>query len=175
MCAGFPLEVLGVSIRTSEALYQAMRFPQSPEIQREILDERSPMAAKMRSKKYQPRYLRADWDELRVEIMWWVLNVKLLQNSTSFGTLLKKSGSAAIVEESAKDSFWGATRVGDHHVGANTLGRLLMNLRARGSTTSIATPDIGLRLLGEEIPSELVATSNIARPAATLTQLEFDL
>ena len=39
MAPGFPLCVNGVRIRTSEALYQACRFPHLPDIQRQIIDE----------------------------------------------------------------------------------------------------------------------------------------
>ena len=39
MATGFPLRVNGVDIRTTEALYQACRFPHLPEIQEKILRE----------------------------------------------------------------------------------------------------------------------------------------
>jgi type I restriction enzyme S subunit len=55
MAPGFPLCVNGVRIRTSEALYQACRFPHLPDIQRQIIDERSPMTAKMRIKPLKKR------------------------------------------------------------------------------------------------------------------------
>src|SRR5438105_2891921 len=50
MAAGFPLVVNGVPIRTSEALYQACRFPHLSDVQRLIIDQKSPMTAKMKSK-----------------------------------------------------------------------------------------------------------------------------
>src|SRR3954453_12207001 len=87
MAAGFPLEVNGIPIRTSEALYQACRFPHRPEVQRLILDERSPMTAKMRSKPYREDS-RPDWDTARVTVMRWCLRVKLAQNWDRFGGLL---------------------------------------------------------------------------------------
>src|SRR5215210_6042070 len=65
MAAGFPMEVDGISISTSEALYQALRFPRDPELQRLIIDERSPMTAKMRTKPHRDR-TRPDWDAIRV-------------------------------------------------------------------------------------------------------------
>ena len=39
----FPLVVGGVAIRSSEALYQAMKFPHLPAVQRAILAEKSPI------------------------------------------------------------------------------------------------------------------------------------
>ena len=129
MASGFPLRVNGISILTSEALYQACRFPQLPDVQRLILEQRSPMTAKMKSKPYR-RNSRPDWDQVRIKIMRWCLRVKLAQNWASFSELLFATGSRAIVEESRRDDFWGAKPVDESTlVGANVLGRLLMELR----------------------------------------------
>jgi len=129
MAGGFPLRVNGVRIRTSEALYQACRFPHMPDVQRTIIDERSPMTAKMRSKPFR-KDSRPDWDAVRVKIMRWSLRVKLAQNWREFGRLLLSTGVRPIVEQSRKDDFWGAKVVEDGTlVGMNVLGRLLMELR----------------------------------------------
>ena len=129
MAAGFPLWVNGIQIRTSEALYQACRFPHMPDVQRGIIDERSPMTAKMRSKPFR-KNSRPDWDAVRVKIMRWCLRVKLAQNWKEFGRLLLATGERAIVEQSRKDDFWGAKVAEDGSlVGMNVLGRLLMELR----------------------------------------------
>lgn len=129
MAPGFPLRVNGVRIRTSEALYQACRFPHLPDVQREIIDEHSPMTAKMRSKPFR-KDSRPDWDAVRVKIMRWCLRVKLAQNWREFGRLLLATGDRPIVEQSRKDDFWGAKVAEDGSlVGMNVLGRLLMELR----------------------------------------------
>lgn len=129
MAPGFPLRVNGIFIRTSEALYQACRFPHMPDIQRLILEQTSPMTAKMKSKPYRSQS-RSDWDRVRVKVMTWCLRIKLAQNWRSFGELLLDTGRLPIVEESAKDDFWGAKPVGtDSLTGKNVLGRLLMKLR----------------------------------------------
>ena len=64
MAPGFPLTVNGIQIRTSEALYQACRFPHLPDLQRLIVGETSPMTAKMRSKPFRDQS-RPDWDAVR--------------------------------------------------------------------------------------------------------------
>lgn len=129
MAAGFPLRVNGVRIKTSEALYQACRFPHMPEVQQLIIGENSPMTAKMRSKPYR-RVSRHDWDFVRVKVMRWSLRVKLAQNWREFGRLLLSTGDRPIVEQSRKDDFWGAKVADDGTlVGMNVLGRLLMELR----------------------------------------------
>ena len=129
MASGFPLVVNGTRIATSEALYQACRFPDSPDIQRLIIGQRSPMTAKMKARRH-ASLTRRDWDDVRVEIMDWCLRVKLAQNWDGFSRLLRRTGDRPIVEDSRKDAFWGAKRTDDGElVGANALGRLLMELR----------------------------------------------
>ena len=127
MAGGFPLRMNGIPIRTSEALYQACRFPHLPDVQRLIIEQRSPMTAKMRGK---PHPSRPDWEAVRVKIMRWCLRVKLAQNWKAFGDLLLKTGDQPIVEQSRRDDFWGAKVMDDGSlVGMNVLGRLLMELR----------------------------------------------
>ena len=129
MAAGFPLRVNGTQIRTSEALYQMCRFPHLPDVQRDILEQRSPMTAKMKSKPHRADS-RPDWDQVRIRVMRWCLRVKLAQHWETFASLLESTGDRPIVEESRRDDFWGAKPTGDHLlVGMNILGRLLMELR----------------------------------------------
>lgn len=129
MASGFPICINGISIRTAEALYQACRFPDLPEIQEKIISEKSPMTAKMKGKPYRDR-TRSDWNHTRVKIMKWCLRAKLAQNWEKFGELLLSTGDLPIVEESKKDSFWGAKPTEEGKlVGVNALGRLLMELR----------------------------------------------
>ena len=129
MAGGFPLRVNGIRILSSEALYQACRFPHMPEVQGLIIGQRSPMTAKMKSKPYRDAS-RPDWQRVRVSVMRWALRVKLAQNWEVFSRLLLSTGDRPIVEESRKDAFWGAKPVDERTlVGMNVLGRLLMELR----------------------------------------------
>jgi ribA/ribD-fused uncharacterized protein len=133
MAGGFPLVVNGILIQSSEALYQALRFPGHPGIQQEILDQSSPMRAKMKAKKdsRRERLTREDWNDVRIEIMRWCLRIKLYQHFVCFVTALRKTGERPIVEYSRKDSFWGATLSPDWTLcGHNQLGRLLVELRS---------------------------------------------
>jgi type I restriction enzyme S subunit len=131
MATGFTLKVNGLRILTSEALYQACRFPHMPAIQRVIIGQRSPMTAKMKGKPHRWES-RADWERVKVKIMRWCLRVKLAQNWTKFSQLLLETGDRQIVEESRKDDFWGAKIVdGQTLRGNNVLGRLLMELRTQ--------------------------------------------
>ena len=176
MASGFSLIVNEIPILTSEALYQACRFPHLPEVQRKIISEKSPMSAKMVGKPYRDK-TRIDWDKSRVYIMRWCLRIKLAQNFLEFGELLKSTGEKEIVEESNKDDFWGAIRDRNNYdvlEGTNALGRLLMELRKyyfdclmMNEPIEIPPPDIpGFLLYGEEIksmvfnPFELLASAH---------------
>lgn len=130
MAPGFPLVVNNVQIRTSEALYQACRFPRRPDVQQQIINDCSPMSAKMRSKPFRED-TRSDWDTVRVKIMRWCLQVKLAQNWHKFGELLISTGDMPIVEKKLRrKDFWGSTEQPDGKlIGMNVLGRLLMELR----------------------------------------------
>jgi ribA/ribD-fused uncharacterized protein len=128
----YPLLVNKRRILTSEALYQACRFPDNPEIQQEIIKQTSPMAAKMKSKPHRLKCTRADFEDEKVAIMYWCLRVKLACNPNGFGDLLKKTGNRPIVEVSHKDFFWGTKEDKSNPnnlIGANVLGQLLMKLR----------------------------------------------
>lgn len=137
MSNDFPLRLNGEEIRSSEALYQASKFPHLPDVRRAILAERSPMAAKMKAKPHAAR-VREDWEEVKIAVMRWVLRVKLAQHPERFGGLLLDTGERAIVERSHKDRFWGAVPCdAEMLVGINLLGVLLVELREEARTRGI--------------------------------------
>lgn len=158
MVAGYPIKIDGTHILTSEALYQACRFPHRPEVQKEIIEAASPMTAKMKGKPHRTDS-RPDWDEQRVAIMEWCLRVKLAMNRTEFSRFLLATKQKAIVEQSAKDPFWGALVVDDETLkGRNVLGQLLVGLREEvkagtvehGFVEPLAIPEF--LLYGQPIP-----------------------
>lgn len=142
MAGGFPVKINDISILTSEALYQACRFPRLPDVQELIITQKSPMAAKMVVKPHR-KDSRSDWDTVRVKIMRWCLRVKLACNWYEFGELLHATGDKPIVEVSRKDRFWGAVVEDDETlVGNNVLGRLLMELREELKSEAIGDLEI---------------------------------
>src|SRR4051812_19573408 len=112
MAGGYPLLVNGIGWPSTEAVYQACRYPHLPDVQEEIRRQASAMTAKMKSKKFRPE-TRPDWDEMKVRIMRWCLRLKLAQHSTTFGVLLLSTGDAQIVESSRRDDYWGAVPTED--------------------------------------------------------------
>lgn len=170
MAAGFPLRINGFRVPTSEALYQSCRFPDLPDVQREIIVQHSPMTAKMKGKPHR-KATRSDWDKVRHNVMRWCLRVKLSQHYKEFGRLLLATKEKPIVEQSRKDEYWGAILLhdGETLVGENVLGRLLMELREalKNDTNENLrfVPPLGIpnfKLYGE--PIEAVGESGIAIP-----------
>lgn len=156
MASNLSLMVNDINVPSTEALYQACKYPLFPNIQQEILSQKSPMLAKQCSQKYE-RFIRQDWDDVKFKVMRWCLRLKLLQNWEVFSNILMKTGGLPIVEYSTKDSLWGAIPDGHGNlVGINALGRLLMELRAEidpdRPLLKVLPPNIdGFLLLGHEI------------------------
>ena len=131
MSRAWPLKLYGARGRTTEHLYQAMRFSAHPDFQREVLSANKPKAAKLIARKYD-ELTRADWLDVRIDVMRWCLEIRLAQHLTRFGSLLEKSGERPIVEFSKRDTFWGAEPSGEGTLtGMNILGNLLEELRTR--------------------------------------------
>lgn len=150
-------------IPSVENLYQAMRFTEHPDIQREVIKQKQGFGAKLKAKKYRKTHTRADFEDLKVEIMYWCLKLKLANHPIRFGGALQRTGDRPIVEESTKDPFWGAKSDDDDQlVGANILGQLLMDLReyylacinAGNEDYKFVIPPVieGFTLFGREIP-----------------------
>ena len=127
MTFGFPLTVNGTEFQGPEGLYQALKFPHSPETQTAIASQRSGMDAKKAA--YQDHNFRPDWEEIKVQAMRYTLAVKLRQHPQRFGEALEETGGLPIVERSNRDPFWGARPQGNTLEGVNMLGKLLTELR----------------------------------------------
>ena len=131
MADGCPIVIGPHTFRSSEHLYQALKYPTNPTAQLEIITPVSPMAAKMVAKKYVD-FEHPKWTYLKIEVMRWCINLKLIQNPIIFGDLLKSTGDMEIVEDSHKDAFWGAIpqkNDNDTLIGLNVLGLLLWCVR----------------------------------------------
>jgi len=117
----------GLRWSSSEAWYQAQRFPHLPELQEEIRAASNGFVAK-KAAHARVRESRPDWLEVNVQLM--ADAIALKAQSERFVAELLASGEMDIVEYSARDDFWGA-RGGEELRGANVLGQLLMQLRAK--------------------------------------------
>lgn len=129
MAGGFPLQVGEVILGSSEAYYQAIRWPHRPDIQADIIAEASPLMAKRVAYRYLSE-ARPDWETARIAVMRLALRIKFSQHRHRINALFERSGDLAIVEQSSRDPFWGAIPGPDGVLhGKNVLGRLWMELR----------------------------------------------
>ncbi len=120
--------------RTAEHAFQALRFADSSDIRKRIMEAASPMAAKKIAKEHVHEMIVQPRSERDVANMRRILGLKLEQHPLLMEAL-RATGSRRIVEDCtmrANDAglFWGAARRADGtwH-GTNTLGMLWMELR----------------------------------------------
>ena len=116
------------SFGTSEAAYQACKFPAHPDVQQRIAE--APTARQAAAIGRTPGLgIDPGWNAQRVDVMRWVLRMKREANRNEIDALLAATGVRPIVEVSTRDPWWGARPVADRYEGHNVLGRLWMELR----------------------------------------------
>ncbi len=137
-----PVSHNGKTYRTAEALFQSLRF-NSDEITESILEQKSPMSAKMKAKKHRDRMVVEPMSDADLDNMRLVLRLKLLQHPKLRDALLA-TGDQEIVEDCTRRPnrsglFWGAAEANNQWLGENWLGRLWMELRSQLNQVS---PDL---------------------------------
>lgn len=128
----YPIDYRGTRYRTTEALFQALRFD-DVEIVESIRSQKSPMAAKMIAKKYRGHMIVEPMTEIDLDNMKLVLRLKIEQHPKLQAALIA-TRDEEIVEDCTKrprgsSLFWGAALKGDKWVGENWLGWLWMEIR----------------------------------------------
>ena len=142
-----PMEVNGVEFACVEQLYHYIRLNNAQE-RVEYLKLIPNMGLKMKAKAFKKRGVeRSDWRAIAVDVMRFCLNHKYA-NSEAFRKELERSKGKYIVEDESnrkkKPDSWGAvldTATGEYY-GKNIMGRLLMELRERGSLEYSLPKDI---------------------------------
>ncbi len=150
-----PLVIDGVSFRNSEELFQLMKFRDAAilgRIRDNITREgKTCYNIKKTVKSYEKDYRRDDWGRMVIDAMKYALLVKYRQCG-EFRRALAESRGKHIVEDQAtmpkkSPDAWGTKPDGDCFVGPNILGRLLMDLRDKG-TLCYSLPDDALAFIG---------------------------
>lgn len=127
-----PIVLEGVVFKTSEQLFQLMKFKDAEAVQA-VYHARN---SKMTAKKWETTHRRSDWGQMIVDAMKFCLMQKYAQNET-FRDELNRTKGKFIVEDQTSfpkkaPDTWGVKLQGDHFVGPNLLGRLLLELRDTG-------------------------------------------
>jgi ribA/ribD-fused uncharacterized protein len=137
-----PIVVDGVTFKSCEHLFQMMKFKEAEIVSRvwrgiTAADKKS-ANIKMTAKSYEPTHRRADWGEMIVDAIKYCL-VQKYEQCEAFRQELERSRGLYIVEQQANPKkpadAWSAKKEGDHWVGPNLTGRLLMELRDSGKLT----------------------------------------
>lgn len=132
--APYPVSHKRTTFRTSEALFQALRFEESSPIVKTIRDEKSPMAAKMVAKSNRTKMIVEPQSPTDLANMRYVIYLKLRHHPT-LKTMLIDTGDEEIIEDVTARShgsglFWGAAKnVNNVWVGENHLGKIWMVTR----------------------------------------------
>lgn len=130
-----PLTYQGQIWRTSEALFQALRF-EDVAIREIIRNDKSPMGAKMmaKQKEFESKRVVEPMSMEDIDNMRLCLRIKFGQHPDLQEQLLR-TGDHIIFEDVSKfknkasHKFWGAVKINDQLDGQNMLGKLLMELR----------------------------------------------
>ena len=127
-----PITVNGLLLKTSEQLFQLMKFKDTEPLMAVYLAANP----KYPAKRWETTHRRYDWGSMIVDAMKFCLMQKYEQSEV-FRAELAITHKLFIVED--QTSFrkkhadtWGVKRQGYHYVGPNLLGRLLMELRDQG-------------------------------------------
>ena len=125
--SAFQITYNGQIYPTSEHLYQALKFQITrPDISEEIRLSRSPHEAKeLAHLEKNAKYVRTDWDTVKVELMKTICIHKTQQHPYVRKKLLD-SGNYPLAELSMSDSFWG---IGPDGNGQNMLGHIWEEIR----------------------------------------------
>ena len=132
--ASCPLEIEGIPFKSSEHLFQTLKFATSESITA-VYQSNNP---KMTAKHYQKLggHRREDWEQILVDVMKFCLQQKYEQ-CPEFREELDSTKGFHIVElqdakndkESSRANGWGVKTKGQNYEGPNLMGRLLMELR----------------------------------------------
>ena len=143
----------GKVYKTAEHYYQAMKFKGTPFAETIRTRETPAQARRMGGATVHP--IRADWDEVRCDVMREALYAKFTQNEKCRRHLLEITGHSDLVHDASWDAFWGTGKDGK---GQNMLGVMLMELREKlrrepkqTETPTAETPEQQIIRLTQEI------------------------
>jgi ribA/ribD-fused uncharacterized protein len=138
--ANTPIVVGGFTFKSSEQLFQLMKFTDQDVVKRILngitRNDKKCHEVKKTVKSYEKDYRREDWGRMIIDAMKFSLQCKYEQ-SESFRQKLEATKGFNIVEDQTSfpkksPDAWGVKLHEGQFVGPNLLGRLLMELRDNG-------------------------------------------
>ena len=128
LAPGYPLTVNRIRFPDAAALFQALRFPNQPQVQRRLAALPSGVDAAWAAAN-EAGYRAKWWRRRQVAAMVYTQAVKLSQHPDRFSEALTATGDRPIVGVHHPDPYWGTLPDGDGHRGCNLVGRILTELR----------------------------------------------
>ena len=121
----------GVTYRTLEAYLQSEKYSSTdPDYAQKIREQRNSALLRGMAKS-KAHTARADWDDVRLNVMRKGLEAKFAM--PAFAAVLLGTGAALLEQESVNDAYWG---IGADGTGENWTGKLLMELRTKLQATA---------------------------------------
>lgn len=120
-----PITIDEKEYRSVENYFQSQRFVGTDDDYSELIRNKTNSALCRAMGKSKEHPARADWDDVKNEIMFRGLLAKF-QTHPELATTLEKTGDALIEEENPADDYWG---IGKDGKGANMMGKALMRVR----------------------------------------------
>ncbi len=121
----------GVTYRTLEAYLQSEKYSSTdPDYAQKIREQWNSTLLRGMAKS-KAHTARADWDDVRLNVMRKGLEAKFAM--PAFAAVLLGTGTALLEQESVDDAFWG---IGADGTGENWTGKLLMELRTKLQATA---------------------------------------
>ena len=133
----YSIHLDGFTWPTSEHYYQAQKYVGTPDqsVYDQILRAPTPEAAAALGRT--PHYrVRPDWHQVKCQIMYQAVLTKF-STHLEIQAILLGTGDELIVEDSARDPYWGCGADGQ---GQNQLGKTLMQVRQELRQQQSATP-----------------------------------
>jgi ribA/ribD-fused uncharacterized protein len=128
----YPITYKGKDWRTTEALFQALRF-EDEEIIEAIRLEKSPMGAKMKAKKHKLSMVTEPQSGEDIDNMVMCIDLKLEQHPDLRKQLLETRGLVIVEDVTSRPRgsglFWGAQKLETGWSGRNILGKVWMDAR----------------------------------------------
>ena len=129
-----PVRFRTILYPTCEHFFQCLRF-ENKEIRKEILKKKSPMSAKMISKKYKDEMVITPRRQVDLDLMRTVIRMKMVFYPKLRNELILQDSNSVIIEDCSKrggesSKFWGMKLSDDQWEGQNWLGRLWMEYRS---------------------------------------------
>ncbi|WP_256597269.1 NADAR family protein [Grimontia hollisae] len=119
------IDIDGERWLSTEHYYHAQKFTDKS-LQQKIRAALTPREAFSLSREYQS-FVRADWEAIRCDIMYFAVMEKFLQHDDLCQQLMA-THPALLIENSPCDMFWGS---GKNRHGQNKLGMILMSVRTK--------------------------------------------